>query len=131
VETASKAKATQILAEFEALKSQWQIQPSGVVSKDILDYAKRDLAETLDAEVKAKLAKYDEVVSAYNKALLSTIVVPLVDKCTNNKYATQAALDADVEAARADFKIKCHGEPAADAEVVCAPLILLSPQRLC
>ncbi len=129
IETACNAKSTQILSQFEALKSQWRIQPDGVVSKNILETARRNLAETLGVEVKAKLSKYDEVVSAYNKALLSTIVVPLVDKCTDNKYATEMDLDNDVKAAEASFYKKCHGEPAADAQTVCASLILLSPRR--
>jgi hypothetical protein len=109
---------TKVINGFEALKSQWRLKPDGVVSKPILQTARDTLREALDVEIKAKLVKYDEVVSAYNKALLSEIVVPLIDKSTGNKYATDIDLNNKVKAAEQNFYQQCHGDPGTDAKLV-------------
>ncbi|KAK4200817.1 hypothetical protein QBC40DRAFT_325923 [Triangularia verruculosa] len=109
------AKSNEIIAQFDALKSKWNLQPDGVVSKDILAAARRALVDTLTTGKKAILDKYDEVVSAYNKALLSGVVVPIVDKCTGNLYANINTLANDVNNARVTYFNKCHGDPSTDA----------------
>lgn len=121
VESQCLTKSAEILVQFDTLKSQWQIQPDGVVSRDILETARRNLSDTLSAEVKAKLDKYDEVVSAFNKALLSTIVVPLVDRATSNKYAHETELENECKARELEYFAKCHGDKGGDARVVRLP----------
>ena len=109
---------TKTINGFEALKSRWQLKPDGVVSQTILQTASATLGEAMGVEIDAKLVKYDEVVSAYNKALLSEIVVPLIDKSTGNKYATDIDLNNEVKAAETDFYKRCHGDPKTDAKLV-------------
>ncbi|KAK1759803.1 hypothetical protein QBC47DRAFT_116420 [Echria macrotheca] len=110
-------KTKEISNRFEALKTRFQLQPDGVVSKPILDAARHDLDDTMRQAVKGKLDKYDEVVSAYNKALLSTIVVPIVNNATSFKYATLEALRQDADKAKVAFLAKAHGNKDGDATV--------------
>jgi hypothetical protein len=90
------------------------------MSKPILDAARHDLDDTMRQAVKAKLDKYDEVVPAYNKALLSTIVVLIADNATSFKYATLKALRQVADKAKVAFLAKAHGDKDGNATAICS-----------
>jgi hypothetical protein len=56
------------------------LQPDGAVSKSIIDTTRSQIESSLKVGKTAKLAKYDEVVSVYNKTLLTKFVVPIIDQ---------------------------------------------------
>ena len=53
---------------------------NGVVSQNIISTFRAQITDGITTGKTSKIAKYDEVVSGYNKVLLASIVVPLIDK---------------------------------------------------
>ena len=51
----------------------------GTISAGIINTFQSKLDDETDRGKAAKLGKYDEVTSIYNKALLTSIVVPIID----------------------------------------------------
>lgn len=66
--------------KYELLLTRLMIQSDGVVSKSIVETFRDQLEDGLKIGKTTKLGKYDEVVSGYNKALLTSIVVPVIDQ---------------------------------------------------
>lgn len=65
--------------ETQTVINNLHIQPNGVVSSSIIQSFRHELQEAFDLAKNAKVDKYNEVVSIYNKALLTSIIVPIVD----------------------------------------------------
>ncbi|KAF7901924.1 uncharacterized protein EAF01_007222 [Botrytis porri] len=59
---------------------------------------------------KAKVDKYDEVVSVYNKALLSEVVIPIIDQTLANNFVSTAALDTKITMHLMIFMSRKKGE---------------------
>lgn len=55
-----------------------KIRKDGLISKSIVETFTGQLSFNIDIEIRNKLAKYDEVVSAWNQVLLAGTMEPII-----------------------------------------------------
>ncbi|KAL8289404.1 hypothetical protein RB597_001151 [Gaeumannomyces tritici] len=110
IETKCNAVGTEAANSFKVVISGYNTIPGGAVSKPIVDTRTLQLTNSLAEGKAAKLSKYDEVVSVWNKALLTSIVVPIVDSALANKFANEVALAREVDAREADYMNRKRGD---------------------
>jgi len=91
-------------------KQNLHVQENGTISKSLIDTYQSQLDSGIRLSKVAKLSKYDEVVSVYNKALLTGIILPVIDQTLANKYSSDIALDIDVETARVSYMNRKRGD---------------------
>jgi hypothetical protein len=73
------SKAQEARNGYTLLLTRYALQPNGVVSKSIVATYLSQIEDVLKTEKSNKLAKYDEIVSNYNRALVTQATVPLID----------------------------------------------------
>ena len=96
--------------KLKSLEQSFNVQPHGVVSSSILATAESDFETKLKLGKEEKLNKYDEVVSVFNKALLTIVTFDVINKSLANTYPSITPLDTDVEDARQKFFAKSRGD---------------------
>jgi hypothetical protein len=79
VDAQCEAKMTEARNKFTLLQASLNVQKDGVISASILATSLSKLESGLKLGKKEKLSKYDEVVSMYNKALLTSVLIPVID----------------------------------------------------
>jgi hypothetical protein len=79
VDAQCEAKMTEARNKFTLLQASLNVQKDGMISASILATSLSKLESGLKLGKKEKLSKYDEVVSMYNKALLTSVLIPVID----------------------------------------------------
>jgi hypothetical protein len=110
IATGCDVAASESQAAFNRSKEGLRVLENGSISKSIIATYQSQLNTGIRLGKEAKLSKYDEVVSIYNKALLTGILLPIIDRALANNYNTEVALDTDVETARVTFNSKKRGD---------------------
>ncbi|GAB7354939.1 hypothetical protein MBLNU459_g5559t2 [Dothideomycetes sp. NU459] len=96
--------------KFDTLVNSLQTQKDGIVSSGVIAASQAKINTRTTVGRTEKLSKYDELVSMYNKALITSILVPVIDKALANKYPNQGSMQTDVDEAKAKFFAKARGE---------------------
>lgn len=76
----SNAAVTVAKNKFSLAKGNLHASQGGAISSTTIQTYQSQLDMGLELDRKAKIDKYDEVVSVYNKALLSDMVIPIIDQ---------------------------------------------------
>ncbi|THV43701.1 hypothetical protein BGAL_1064g00010 [Botrytis galanthina] len=92
----SSAAVTIAKNKFTLAKGNLHALPNGAISSTKIQTYQSQLDMGLELDRRAKVDKYDEVVSVYNKALLSEIIMPIIDQTLANNFVSTAALDTKI-----------------------------------
>ncbi|TGO11294.1 hypothetical protein BTUL_0113g00240 [Botrytis tulipae] len=106
----SNAAVTIAKNKFTLAKGNLHALPNGAISSTKIQTYQSQLDIGLELDRKAKVDKYDEVVSVYNKALLSEIIIPIIDQTLANNFVSTAALDTKITTQLMLFMGKKKGE---------------------
>ncbi|QSZ35436.1 hypothetical protein DSL72_008306 [Monilinia vaccinii-corymbosi] len=108
----SNAAVTDARNKFTLAKGRLNALPNGTISTTTIQTYQLQLDSGLELDRRAKVDKYDEVVSVYNKALLTELVIPIVDQTLANDYTSTEALDTSIARQLALFIARKKGEQA-------------------
>ncbi|ESZ95384.1 hypothetical protein SBOR_4240 [Sclerotinia borealis F-4128] len=108
----SNAAVTDAKNKFTLAKGKLNTLPNGTISSTVIQTYQLQLDMGLELDRKAKVDKYDEVVSVYNKALLTELVIPIVDQTLANNFTSTGALDTSITRQLMFFIARKKGEQA-------------------
>ncbi|KAF7948284.1 uncharacterized protein EAE97_003695 [Botrytis byssoidea] len=106
----SNAAVTIAKNKFTLAKGNLHALPNGAISSTKIQTYQSQLDIGLELDRKAKVDKYDEVVSVYNQALLSEIIIPITDQTLANNFISTSALDTKITTQLMLFMSKKKGE---------------------
>ncbi|TGO42495.1 hypothetical protein BHYA_0008g00860 [Botrytis hyacinthi] len=96
--------------KFTLARGNFHALPNGAISSTKVQTYQSQLDVGLELDRKANVDKYDEAVSVYNKALLSEIIIPIVDQTLANNFVSTAALDTKITMQLMLFMSKKKGD---------------------